>query len=381
MRIGVAIRVALAASLVLLTTITGAARAEAHSEIPGFRNVLDAVTPAVAEVEIDVVTSAADQLVAQNPTTTLLEVLADGGETFLRISAAGVEANLASPDWYRSATPEGDGRVPPTASAGAPAEWVPVSKMSSWGWFDHRLHEQRAETAPGRSTRRAAGDGSVRLASWTVPMRYGSQDLTVTGHREFVRPPGRFRAALTDEIDGVRGGVVEGTVPAVSIAVASGRSLVVLGEGGEPMARVGPTGAEANVASPTWRLTAASGGAVPDGTVGVDELPRWQPLGPGSTLTWLEPRARYPDPLPPTPILRARRTTVVRTWKVPVELDGRSTELIGTTSWVPEDPAADPVALRNDRGQSRRRGALAAAAAAVVVAGAIALRVRRSARR
>ena len=45
---------------------------------------------------------------AYSATAEPLEVLAAGGEPFLRVSSGGVLANLASPDWYSTATPEGD---------------------------------------------------------------------------------------------------------------------------------------------------------------------------------------------------------------------------------------------------------------------------------
>lgn len=305
--------------------------AQAHSEIPGFRNVLDGVTPSVPGVRIEVVTSAAAQLVAENPTPVPLEIVAAGGEGFLRIGSGGVEANLASPDWYRSATPEGDGRVPSTAVAGAAPNWVRISVESTWGWFDHRLHSTRSDQVPA-----GAEGAAIRLGSWTVPARYGTENITITGHREFLRPPGRFRAALTGKVDGLRAGVVDGSVPAVSITLPAGAAVVVLGEAGEPMVRIGPDGPEGNLASRTWLLTAASRGAPPNGPVGADVEPRWESLGSGTTLTWLEPRARYAGSLPPQTVLDSGRTEVVVRWTVPVELDGARVELSGTTSWVPQ---------------------------------------------
>lgn len=357
-----------------------AAAALAHSEVPGFRNVLDGVSPSVPGLRIQVVTSAADQLVAENPTPTTLEILGAGGEGFLRIGPSGVEANLGSPDWYRSATPEGDGRVPSTAVAGAVPNWVRISVQPSWGWFDHRLHETRADSAPA-----GGGGGALRLGSWTVPARYGTETITITGHREFVRPPGRFRAVLRASVDDLRAGVVDGTVPAVSVTAPAGRTLVVLGEDGEPMVRLGPDGPEGNGASRTWLLTAASRGTPPDGPVGADVEPRWESLGGGTTLTWLEPRARYAGALPPRSVLDSGRTEVVVRWTVPIELDGAKVELVGTTSWVPhsEGAAGGPEggALRT---HPPRTGAPIAILAGVGTAVAAALSVvarRRSARR
>lgn len=351
---------------------------DAHSEIPGYRHVVDAVEPALPGVRVDVVVTAAAQVVVTNETPTVLEVVAEGGEGFLRISGTGVEANVASPDWYRSATPEADGRIPASAAPGAPPSWVLVSGGTSWGWFDHRLHRAGAERPPPRPAGGGARPGVVRLESWVVPMRYGSQDVAVRGHREFVRPPGAFRASLSAEVAGVRAGVVDGPVPAVSLAVPPGRTVVVFGEGGEPMARVGAGGPEANLASPTWRLTAASRGAAPDGPIGAAEPPRWQSLGAGSTLTWLEPRARYPEPVPPRRVVRRGRREVVLRWSVPISVDERPTELAGTTEWVPERAAA----RGGDDAPAGPRAALAVASvAAVLVATGASVLLRRRRRR
>lgn len=95
---------------VVLLGLILAVPAEAHSYAdPALRVVFDGVQPTAlpAEVVVDVRPSVVDELVLSNPTTTPLEVLAVGGEPFLRVSSAGVQANLASPDWYSTSTPEG----------------------------------------------------------------------------------------------------------------------------------------------------------------------------------------------------------------------------------------------------------------------------------
>jgi hypothetical protein len=139
----------------------------------------------------------------------------------------------------------------------------------------------------------------------------------------------------------VRVGVVDGPVPAVSLVVEGGQRVVVLGEQGEPMARIGEDGSEFNLASPTWMPTAAAGGDVPDGRVGAGAPPRWEVAGPGRALTWLEPRALYPQGVPPAEVLERGAPTLLQEWVLPLEVDGERIELAGTTEWLPLD-LSDP---------------------------------------
>ena len=127
---------------------------------------------------------------------------------------------------------------------------------------------------------------------------------------------------------GVTARVLPGPVPGILLdATASDQTIVVLGAAGEPYVRLGPRGAEVNLRSPAQRGGAASGGRALDPRA----APRWRRIAPVARYAWLEARAR-PQRLPA--ITDTRRRTLL-TWRVPLDVGGRRTELRGATSWVP----------------------------------------------
>jgi hypothetical protein len=364
-------RILVAPALVLAWLAgAGVAPAPAHEGIPGLTNVLDAVEPSLPAVSIQVVASVADQLVVANPTATPLVVLADSGEPFLQIDGSGVEANESSPSWYQSNDPTGTEPVPPDAAPDRPPRWVRISSDASWGWFDHRLHAV-AVAAPPPAKRGVA----VRLADWVIPMRYGGESVRVVGHRQYRIPAGFLTARVADShpIPGLRVGVLGGSVPALFLSDDGDVTVTMIGQAGEPLARFGPSGAEVNEASPTWRLTAESYGQAPDGLVGPAVTPRWRRIDTVARLSWLEPRARYGPGEPPQSIQRRSGPTVVVRWRLPLVVGaGTRVQIAGETLWMPT--------------QSLRRAAtgvpwpvgLAAALALALVAGSAGLAARRS---
>jgi hypothetical protein len=362
----------LLASAAALTWLAGVAAppGPAHEGIPGLTNVLDAIEPPVPGVSIQVLASVADQLVVANPTATPLVVLADSGEPFLQIDASGVEANLSSPSWYQSNDPTGTEPVPPAAAAGRPPQWVMVSSEASWGWFDHRLHAA-AVTAPPRADRGVA----FRLADWVIPMRYGGQTVRVVGHRQYRIPTGYLAAQLIDRrpIPGLRVGVLGGSVPALFLSDDGGAAVTLVGQAGEPFARFGPSGADVNEASPTWRFTAETYGEAPDGLVGATVSPRWRHIDDAARLSWLEPRAGYGPGEPPDSIQRRSGPTVLIRWHVPLVIGaGTRVQVAGETLWVPTRSLR-----RRQRGVSWAVG-LAAVLTLAVAAGWAGAMARRS---
>lgn len=292
-------------------------------------NVVDAIEPSIPGVRIDVVVSAADQLIVENTTATPIEVLADDGQPFLRIGAGMVEANVASPAWFESNSPTGTAKVPPSVQPGAAPHWLKVASSPSWGWFDHRLHRQVVDAAPRR-----AG----MIETWEISMRYGDQDIAVRGHREYARPKGRFFTSV--EVvprDFITAQVVDGPVPALLMRVEPPHAVTILGEGGKgEVAVVGPDGTHVNDASPIWRITAGARGDVPDGPVGADEPPRFERETDQPQLTWLDPRAQHAEKVVAKAIEDAGERIVLERWKVPIRIDGTEAAAIeGTIEWVP----------------------------------------------
>jgi len=115
---------------------------------------LDPLAPELAGVRAQVQRTVTHQLVIENTTERVLEVLDERGVPFVRIGPEGVEGNLASPAWYRGYAP--DGRVPPDLleriKRGEPPadRWVRARREPTWGWFDARVAvDEHASAAHG----------------------------------------------------------------------------------------------------------------------------------------------------------------------------------------------------------------------------------------
>jgi hypothetical protein len=335
--------------------------ASAHEEVPGVRAVIDRITPTLPGVRVQTVISVADELVVDNPTATDLLVLADTGEPFLRIGPSGVFGNVHSPTWFLSNDPTGTTVPPKDASPSAPPLFARVSTGHSWGWFDHRMHRVPLATAP------LVPDPSkpVRLESWAIPLRYGAEAVTVSGHREYRAPQGAWAARVVKSPKGLRAIALPGPIPAITVRPQrSAGTVTVIGEAGERMAQITDTGLAVNEASPTWAFTEeAEGSLSPSGLVGPDQPARWQDK-PNVELTWLDHRAQVV-----TPDGNGRPGQRKR-WSIPVLVDGRRAAIEGETSWVAA--SSSPPAGRHGHGVPLAAW-LAGGAAVAAVAGGVAL--------
>jgi hypothetical protein len=359
-------RLATAALLLLLAPALPAA---AHEGDPRVVTELAEVSPALPDgVVVQVQASLAAQLVADNPTPAPLEVLDEAGRPFLRLSAAGVEADVASPAFLATSSPSGV--VPP--AAGGPARWRTISTGTSWGWFDHRLHPERL-AAPPDTTR------AVELGTWSVPLRYDGEPVEVRGRTRFQPLLGGFAVTADPGPAGVVVQVLPGRLPGLRVEPPPGRTLLVRGADGEPYARLGPQGLEVNSASRTHVEDRAARGELVDPPA---PGPRWTPPDPSVTAhTWLDARLRYPEDLPPDDVLRRGEPVVLQRWSVPVEVDGAPAALTGEVRWVP-DPAGQAAAgATGADGAGAPAAAWLLAAAVGALVGAVVLLRRRAVRR
>lgn len=342
------------------------ASAHAHEADPRIVTAIDQVSPALpAGVVVQVQAGISAQLVAQNPTATVLEVLGTGDRPFLRISRAGVQADVASADFLTTSNP--NGAAPRTPSSAA-AKWVRISRGDSWGWYDHRLHPS-ALPAPADS-RRAA-----RLAQFSVPFRYGATVTTVRGRVDFRPLLGAFSVTARPGPPGLTVQALPGRLPGLFLSNPARTPLTVLGRDGEPFVRFSSRGVEVNERSRTHvEDQEARGQDV--GAPGPE--PAFRLVAPGGTsYTWLDVRLRYPRDLPPEQVLRASGPTVVQDWTVPVEVGGRPSSLTGQITWVPEASAAAADAGAADDGGVPLLPLVLGVGAAAVVAVAVGLIRRR----
>lgn len=322
--------------VVLLVLVGGVALAGprpagAHEGVdPAVHSVLDAVTPALpAGMTVELVPSVVDELVLTNPTATPLELLATGGEVLVRISAAGVQGNLASPDWYATALPEGAPALPAEVARDGgrgPARFARVAAEPVWSEFDPRV--RLAGPVP-RAVRTAGA--LATLTTWSVPLRIGGVAYAVHGHVEFAPVRGALTVTVTRAPAGLTVAALQGRLPGLFVRVPAGRTLVVTGQDGQPFLRFTAAGVQANVASSTWAQDQRARGRAP----AAGPASGWLTVGAAATYSWLDPRLAYPSDLPPRAVLARQTPSVVRDWVVPVVLDGAPEVIGGTVTWVP----------------------------------------------
>jgi hypothetical protein len=288
------VRSRLAAGCLLLLVVLSAAPASAHEADPRVVTTLDEVSPALpAGVLVQAQAGIATQLVASNPTPTVLEVVGTSGRPFLRLSSAGVLADVGTEEFFTTSNP--NGAAPGTAQDGPP-RWVQVSAGSSWGWYDHRLHPEQ-QAAPQDELR------EVRLGGFEVPLRYGAQDVVARGTVRFRPLLGSFLVSADPGPQGLSVQALPGRLPAVFLSAPAGTDVAVAGRDGEPFLRITERGVEVNERSRTHVEDRQARGraAGPPSTT-----PAFRLVAPGTrSYTWLDARLRYPDDLPPEPALRA----------------------------------------------------------------------------
>ena len=323
----------LVALLVAVLSLVVAAPASAHESDPRIVTAVDEVVPALPDdVVVQVQAGIATQLVAANPTPTVLEVVGSEGRPFLRLSADGVFADVQAEDFFTTSSPTG---ASPGADTGGPPRWVRISARTSWGWYDHRLHPEEL-TAP------ADTQAEALLGEFSVPLRYGDREVEVRGTVRFRPLLGSFLVTADPGPRGLSVQALPGRLPGVFLSVPPGPDVVVQGRDGEPFLRMTEAGVEVNTSSRTHvedRQARGEQAGPPAPT------PTFELVAPGSrSYTWLDARLRYPQDLPPAEVLRADGPAVVQEWRVPVTVAGATAALTGDVAWVPEADAAERVA-------------------------------------
>jgi hypothetical protein len=273
--------------VVLVAMVLSPTAARADLEDHTHQPVVDGIRPAVDGITVEVRAQPAPTLVLRNTTRGTVEVLDDDGEPFLRIGPTHVEANAASPDFYRSESPSPDAAVPPSATGGE--RFVRIVDGGDWAWFEHRIGARPVDE------------------DWSVPLRIGTEMLSVNGHWEPVSVPARVEVTLDPVgIDDLNVAVLPGLAPALFVDNDTGEALVVPDAHGEPFLRIGP--------DRTTRATPGGDDAV---------------VAPTASYAWVDARLGFQgDP----PEGRTKRR-----WEIPARLGDRDLVLRGATSWIPLD--------------------------------------------
>lgn len=328
-------RAALAIVAVALLALPGRP-ASAHSG-DAATPIFETMTPTAPGIDVKIVYSANYELLVTNSGPQDITFLADSGEPFLRIGPKGVAGNFASPTFYDSNSPEGSGAYPPQAKpgAGVPPIWRTMAVQPSWGWYDHRLHPAGQVVPPDV----IKADKVAVLGRWKVPFTLGDVPGGLEGRFEYDPPRGAYSAVQKSSptpADGLKMQVVSApTVPAIFVENLSPDPVVILGQAGEPFARIGPKVSEVNTKSPTWAAIQQALGKSPSDTADASAPPTWQPVADSPRWSWVDFRAAAPKTDPPAAVVDRGKTVTVKEWSIPYLLGDRRQAVEGVTRWVP----------------------------------------------
>jgi hypothetical protein len=166
--------VVVAAALIALAL---APAASAHQGNPNYRSVIDAVTPKVSGVSLQVL-NLDDRLELRNTSGRTVVIEGYNGEPYARLLADGtVQVNRRSPAFYLNDDRFGQVKVPATAKPGATPQWQLVDKAGRFEWHDHRIHWM-SEVPPKQVTDKSE---RTKVFDWKVPVRVGAERGAVTG--------------------------------------------------------------------------------------------------------------------------------------------------------------------------------------------------------
>ncbi|MGC4854963.1 hypothetical protein ACLQ24_16625 [Micromonospora sp. DT4] len=185
-------RAGLIAAATCAATLLTAAPAAAHgADAPDgtdYRTRVTGVTPARPGLTVRVIEAGA-RLELTNHTGRAVEVIGYSGESYLRVGPDGVFENAHSPATYLNRTLAGDTALPPDADPAAPPSWRRIADGTTARWHDQRALWQ--ESTPPAAVR-AAPEREHRVRDWTVPLRDGTDPLTIGGTLDWVPPPDAY---------------------------------------------------------------------------------------------------------------------------------------------------------------------------------------------
>jgi len=169
------LRAVVAAAALLALALAPAA--SAHQGNPNYRSVIDAVTPKVAGVSLQVL-NLDDRLELRNTSGRTVVIEGYNGEPYARLLADGtVQVNRRSPAFYLNDDRFAQVKVPATAKPSASPQWQLVDEAGRFEWHDHRIHWM-SEVPPKQVTDKGK---RTKVFDWKVPVQVGAQRGAVTG--------------------------------------------------------------------------------------------------------------------------------------------------------------------------------------------------------
>ena len=150
-------------AVALAVLATAAPAASAHQGNPNYLTQINAVTPAVDGLSVEVL-SRDDRLLLRN--TSGRDVVVEGydGEPYARVRATGRSRSTTdSPAFYLNDDRFGDVAPPAAADGKGAPRWKELSRTGRFEWHDHRMHwmsQQPPERVRGATERTKIFDWS-----------------------------------------------------------------------------------------------------------------------------------------------------------------------------------------------------------------------------
>jgi hypothetical protein len=304
-------------TLALAGALLGLGTAGAHEGDPNIDTVILGLHPPTPGIALDIVQNVVPALSLRNSSSGEVEVLDRSGVPFLRIGPRGAEGNLGAAAFYRSSAPSGAAGVPAKVAAGrARTRWVLLSRRPAWAWYDERV--PNITTAPPAVRARTT---PTELAGFTIALRLGAQRLGAEGEVEYVPPRALPVARLTSSMNpapGVTVALLPGSHPDLYVQNTGRLVVTVLGQQGEPFARIGPHGVQVNLRSPIHAADASARGQNPEASANPAARPLWRRVSSAGAYDWLDPRPRLESH-----------------WSVPLLIGSQRFAITGTLSTSP----------------------------------------------
>ncbi len=122
---------------------------------------------------------------------------------------------------------------------------------------------------------------------------------------------------LPPTLAGVQVQLTETLAPQLLVENPTDKTLIILGQDGQPFLRLGPQGAEANTRHPDWLKTYLPGG-LPGRKPETGSIPLWKSLKRNPAWGWFDAR------------LQPAGHKAGQSWRIPVLLDGKASEIKGS---------------------------------------------------
>lgn len=166
-------------------TAPASAHGTTASGATNFRTTIQAVTPAVAGISVQVKENG-DRLQLVNRTAREVVVLGYSNEPYLKVNQEGVFQNRRSPAVYLNADRYGETNLPGFVDAGAAPDWQKTSSDRVAVWHDHRAHWMSRVLPPS-----VEGNKSISHAvipNFSVPLSVNGAPVVITGNVNWIPP-------------------------------------------------------------------------------------------------------------------------------------------------------------------------------------------------